>query len=166
MAQRLGEEIVLRPRFTMEFEHPMDWVFERLDHAAKAQKDFIVTRVDHHIFIKIPVNKQHYWSPQLDLEVFSFNPGQCSVRCLFGPKPAVWTLFMFMHFLVGVLFIGFLIWAYTNYSLDTPFAVQLTLVGLSIIAWFVLYAAGRMGKVAGKQEMYLLYHFMKKTLKT
>ncbi len=162
---KLGEEIILRPRFTVALEHPMDWVFNRFDQVAKAQKDFVVTRVDHHVFLKIPKHKQHYWSPQLDLEIFSFEEQNCSIRGLFGPKPAVWTLFMFLHFLVGMLILGFLIWAYTNYSLDTPYAVQLTLVGLSIIAWFVLYFSGRMGKAAGKQEMYLLYHFMRTTLK-
>lgn len=166
MGQKLGEEIILRPRFKIELEVPMEQVLSKFEQVAKSQKDFIVTRVDAHVFLKIPKKKQHYWSPQLDLELFSFTEGRCTLQGLFGPKPAVWTLFMFLHFFVGILFLGFAVWGYSNYSLDTPYAVQLVLTGLMVIAWFVLYAAGRMGKAAGKQEMYLLYHFMQKTLKS
>ena len=165
MGKKLGDEIVLRPRFTLQIDQEVCAVLEKFQQIKQKQDTVVVTQVDQHVFLKIPKAKQHYWSPQLELELYSYTPNQCTVKGLFGPKPAVWTLFMFLHFVVGILLLSFAIWTYANYKLESPIAVQLTLTALMIIAWFVLYAAGRMGKAAGKQEMYVLYHFMQKTIR-
>ncbi|MEL6811365.1 MAG: GTP-binding protein [Bacteroidota bacterium] len=161
---KLGEEIVLRPRFKIQVDRPHEAVLAIFEEAKTTTSEFIVTRVDDHVFIKIPKAKQHYWSPQLDLEILSFEEESCTIHGLFGPKPAVWTLFMFLHFLVATAFIGFGIWAYTNASLGYSFTVQIVLMILSVIAWFVLYFAGRMGKLAGKTEMKSLYQFLRSVL--
>ena len=87
------------------------------------------------------------------------------MRGLFGPKPAVWTMFMFFHFAVASLFIAFGIWAYTNYTLGADYHLPMSFMGCMIMAWIILYIAGRAGKKAGKQEMEQLYGFMHKTLK-
>lgn len=160
----LGEEIVLRPRFTFDLEVTPNEAIKAFEVSKNNTEDVVITHVDHHIFLKIPKHLQHFWSPQLDLEITSFEEGKTTLRGLFGPKPAVWTMFMFFHFAVASLFIAFGIWAYTNASLDTPYLLQLVLMGLMVIVWFVLYFAGRMGKQAGKKEMLKLYGFMKKTL--
>ena len=83
---------------------------------------------------------------------------------LFGPNPTVWTMFMFFHFIIAGLFIGFGIWAYTNWTLNTDFAIQLFLVILMIIIWLELYFGGRLGKATGKDQMVLLHNFMKSLL--
>ena len=95
----LGEEIKLRPRFKIDLDCEDEEALQSMENAGKSTQDFVVTRVDHHVFIKIPKAKQHYWSPQLDLEIQSFEEGKSVLRGLFGPKPSVWTLFMFLHFL-------------------------------------------------------------------
>lgn len=118
--------------------------------------------MDDHVFLKISKDKQHFWSPQLDLEIIEGEGEKSMLHGLFGPKPAVWTLFMFLHFAVGILFIGFGIWAYTKASLKEPYAIPLALMCFMILVWFVLYFAGRMGKTTGHAEMHQLHGFMKK----
>ena len=59
---------------------------------------------------------------------------------------------MFLHFLVAGLFMVFGIWAYTNWTLNDPYNLQLILMGLMVLLWFVLYAAGRLSKQKGKKE--------------
>ncbi len=83
---------------------------------------------------------------------------------MYGPNPTVWTLFMFLHFFVAVVFIGFGAWAYSNLSLGNSYTVQVGVMILMAILWFVLYFAGRMGKHKGKDEMQLLCNFMKNVL--
>ena len=156
----LPNEIVLRPRFRMDFDYPNEDILQLFEEARTTQNDFIVNRVDDHVFIKFPVEKQHFWSPQLHLEVIQTDPGKSSLHGLFGPKPTVWTMFMFLHFIVAGLFIGFGIWSYTNWSLDEDFAIQLFLTIMMIVMWFVLYFAGRLGRSAGKGEMQELHWFM------
>jgi len=160
----LGEEIVLRPRFRMELPEPSASVLDRLEAQKKAQKEFVLTRVDHHVFIRIPKAKQHFWSPQLHLEIDDIDEHTCLLRGLFGPSPTVWTFFMFLHFLVACLFIGFGVWAYSNAALDESYALQVAFMFFMVLVWFVLYFGGRWGKATGKQEMFDLYSFLKQTL--
>lgn len=160
----LGEEIVLRPRFKLELEQTSEWALEAFEKAKKETKQFDIHRSDDHVFIKIPKDKQHFWSPQLDLEIYQFEGEKTEVRGLFGPKPSVWTLFMFLHFAVVGLGIGLGVWAYSNASLKNPYHIQLLALFLLIIGWFALYFAGRMGKSAGKKEMIALHQFMRQTL--
>ncbi len=161
----LSNEVVLRPRFQIELNRSNTSALELFEEAGKKQSRFVITRVDDHVFIRLPRDKQHFWSPQLDLEIMEIDETDSRLFGLFGPRPAVWTMFMFIHFGVATLFIGFAIWAYSNAKLDNPYGLQLALMGLLVIGWFVLYFAGRMGKAAGKDEMHELYRFMQDTLK-
>ena len=160
----LNNEIVLRPRFKIELNRNNQSVLKIFTELKNSQSDFIVTRVDDHVFIKFPQEKRRFWSPQLHLEINEIDEANSLLYALFGPNPSVWTMFMFLHFLVAGLFIAFGIWAYTNWSLENDYAIQLGLTLLMIIIWFVLYYAGRMGKATGRHEMHQLNNFMNKTL--
>ncbi|WP_370514523.1 GTP-binding protein [Formosa sp. L2A11] len=137
-------------------------VFENLKNT---QTEFIVSRVDDHVFIRIPKQKQHFWSPQLHLEINELEDKTSSIHGLFGPNPTVWTLFMFLHFVVAMLFIGFCIWGYSNWALNITYGMQLGVCITMIILWFALYFIGRAGRAKGKNDMILLHHFMKQNLK-
>ena len=162
----LSNEIILRPRFKFEVEHDNAYVLKAFEQTKNSQQDFVVSRIDDHVFIKIRKENQHFWSPQLHLEI-SQNDDQnrSTIYGLFGPNPTVWTMFMFLHFVVIGLFLGFAIWAYTNWSLDTDFAVQLFVTLLMVVIWFALYFGGRVGKRTGMDQMHELHHFMRDTMR-
>ncbi len=160
----LGEEMVLRPRFKRTIPEASEVVLDRLAASKETQKDFVVSRIDNHVFIRIPKNEQHFWSPQLHVEVDEIDVQQCELHGLFGPSPTVWTFFMFLHFLVACLFIGFGVWAYTNAALKTSYGLQIGLMIFMIFVWFALYFAGRMGRAKGKPEMILLNDFLNRTV--
>lgn len=158
-------DIILRPRFKLEISKSNETILELFQAAKKTQTDFIISRIDDHVFIKFPQHKQHFWSPQLHLEINEVDSNSCLLHGLFGPKPTVWTFFMFLHFMVAGLFIAFGIWAYTNFALKTSFAMQLSLMLFMVIIWFALYFAGSIGKTSSKNEMAALYDFMNSVLK-
>lgn len=160
----LENEIILRPRFKIKLSQNNEVALETFEKTNDSQDDYIVKRVDGHVFIKIPNEKQHFWSPQLHIEIDEINEGSSEVSGLFGPKPSVWTMFMFFHFVVAGLFIGFGIWGYSNWSLKTTYGLQIGLMALMVILWFVLYFAGRLGKSKGKDEMKQLCSFLEDTL--
>ncbi|WP_298510251.1 GTP-binding protein [uncultured Kordia sp.] len=157
----LGEEIVLRPRFQITIPEASESILNRLEATKKTQKDFVVSRIDQHVFIKIPKQQQHFWSPQLHLEIDEIDDHNCLLHGLFGPSPTVWTFFMFLHFLVACLFIGFGVWAYSNATLGNSYAIQVACMFFMVLVWFSLYLGGRWGKATGKQEMHDLYGFLK-----
>lgn len=153
-------DIVLRPRFKIELHESNDVVLKRFEDLKSSQKNFTITRIDNHVFIKYPKKDQHFWSPQLHLEIDEVDANSSLLHGLFGPNPTVWTMFMFLHFMVAGLFIAFGIWAYTNWNLKSDFIVQISLMVLMVIIWFVLYFAGRIGRDSSKKEMMQLHDVM------
>ncbi len=153
-------DIVLRPRFKMELKVNNESLLGRFETSKKDQNDFIVTRLDNHVFIKYPKDKQHFWSPQLHLEIDHIDENSSMLHGLFGPNPTVWTMFIFFHFIVASLFIAFGIWAYANWTLQQNFALQISLMTLMVVVWIALYLAGRIGKASSKDDMCALNDFM------
>lgn len=159
------EDIVLRPRFKIELPQSNTDVIQLFADAKKTQSDFVISIIDAHIFLKLPKNKEHFWSPQLHLEINEVNHETAMLHGLFGPNPTVWTMFMFFHFIVAGLFIGFGVWAYTNWSLENEYAIQLGVMLLLVIIWIALYFAGRIGRDSSKDQMHELHDFMKAIIK-
>lgn len=160
----LPNEIVLRPRFQMELEQPCSQLLKKFLEAKESQGKFIVSCVDDHIFIKLPNKEQHFWSPQLHLELSETTENKCSLHGFFGPNPTVWTMFMFLHVAVGILFMVDLTWLYSNYKLGNSIVLQISIAVVLVMLWILLYIAGRIGKKKGKPGMRELYDFMMETI--
>lgn len=160
----ITNDIVLRPRFKIELNEDNTSVLKRFEASKTSQSNFTVTRLDNHVFIKYPKKDQHFWSPQLHLEIDKVDANSSLLHGLFGPNPTVWTMFMFLHFIVATVFLAFGIWAYSNWSLGNDFIIQASVMVLMIIIWFVLYFAGRIGRDSSKTEMHKLYSFMQRIL--
>jgi hypothetical protein len=47
-----------------------------------------------HAYLKIPEHEQNYWSPELHITVEAVEGGSL-VNGVVGPKPKIWTMFMF-----------------------------------------------------------------------
>ncbi|MEM0519117.1 MULTISPECIES: GTP-binding protein [Aequorivita] len=160
----LSNEIVLRPRFQIELEQPCTQILTKFSEAKKCQSKFTISCVDDHIFLKLPKKQQHFWSPQLHLEIIEKDEESCSLHGFFGPNPTVWTMFMFFHVAVGILFMVNLTWLYSNYNLGNSIGLQISISVILILTWIVLYVAGRLGKKKGKPGMRELYEFMTETI--
>ncbi|MEM1003077.1 MAG: GTP-binding protein, partial [Bacteroidota bacterium] len=137
MAQEIPHEeipktIALRPRFQKILDFKKDVILGAFQEQKKNQSQFIITVVDDHIFIKLPKREQHYWSPQLHLEVNDECENSSKLYGLFGPNPTVWTMFMFLHFIVATLFFTVGIWAYSNWTLDKEYAIQVFLTLMTV----------------------------------
>lgn len=164
MSMQLPNDIVLRPRFKYKLEYTNETILNDFEDQKRSQTSFIISRVDDHVFIRFPKTHQHFWSPQLHLEINKSSDSTSELHGLFGPNPTIWTLFMFLHFVAAAFFIAFAIWAYTNWTLKEDYVLQLFGLLMMIVLWFTLYAAGRLGKAKGKAEMHKLYDFMNTVL--
>ena len=154
----LPNDLILRPRFQLEVSVPKEKLLTALENSAI--KPFLVKRIDEHIFIKFDVQSNHFWSPQLHLEIDAIDKENSKLFGIFGPNPTLWTFFMFLHFGVATVFLVLGIWAYSSAALDKQYGMQLGLMGLMLVLWFVLYFFGRAGKRKGKPQMRQLYQWM------
>jgi len=165
MSEQKNNAIFLRPRFKMDFDESKQ---ELLDKFRKNLEDsnckYCSTIVDGHIIIDVPIEENHFWSPQLNIEVEKIDKNKTIVKGLFGPKPQVWTLFMFFHFAMAVAFIGFSIVAYVKWTLKSDYLIALAVVIFLPILWVIMYFLGRIGKSRGHKQMNELHKFMIKTL--
>ncbi len=154
----IPNDIALRPRFQLEVSEPHEELLTAFENSAT--KPFLTKRLDEHIFIKFNAEHNHFWSPQLHLEIIEIDKNNSRIYGVFGPNPTLWTFFMFLHFGVATLFIILGIWAYSSASLDKSYTLQLALMGFMVVLWVVLYFFGRAGKHKGKPQMHELYRFM------
>lgn len=157
-------DIILRPRFKFEKPENHQVLLDLFQQSKTKQSDFIITKIDHHVFIKYPKHKQHFWSPQLHLEITELTENTSEIKGLFGPNPTVWTFFMFVHFFLAIAFIGLSIWAYSNWVIKKRTFSQLIGMALIIVIWIALYIAGTFGKISSKDDMLALKDFMNNTL--
>ncbi|MGV6846125.1 MAG: GTP-binding protein [Lutibacter sp.] len=149
-----NSDVFLRPRFKIIVNENRERVLSKFK-----QQDFkrvLVKIIDYHIVIDVLQKETHFWSPQLHVEVEKLNENESVIRGLFGPKPHVWTLFMFIHFVMAFAFIGFAIITYVKWVLKSN--IQFYMIGLCAVPvlWIVMYFLGRLGKRKGENQMKML----------
>ncbi len=158
----LANEIVLRPRFEVSLRADIEALKSVFDQSQ--QDKFLIKRLDEHIYIRFKKMDTTFWSPQLHLELTSFEKGVSKIHGVFGPNPTLWTFFMFLHFGVGTLFIILGVFAYSNYSLGHDITFWMVGMVFLTLIWFALYAFGRMGRSKGQPQMNQLKNYLRELI--
>lgn len=167
MKEEKNSDIYLRPRFKIIFEENQQKLIQKFkDNITNTACKYAIKVIDGHIVIDIPAEENHFWSPQLNLEIEQIEDQKSLVKGLFGPKPQVWTFFMFIHFAMAFAFIGFFIVAYVKWSLKSDYKTALTMTIILPILWIVMYFLGSLGKKTGHKQMDELHKFMMKMLES
>ncbi len=165
MQEQKNNPVFLRPRFQIDLTENKEIIINKFKQSFKNPDcEFLGKIVDHHIVIDVPKKQNHFWSPQLHIEIEEVDQTKSLLKGLFGPKPQVWTLFMFLHFGVAIIFIGFAILAYTQWMLKTDYVLSTSIVCSLPVFWFVMYFLGRIGKQTGHDQMQQIHDFMTTTL--
>ncbi len=118
--------------------------------------------VNHHIILDIAQAEQHFWSPQLNfrIEEDEDDASKTVIAGIIGPKPTVWTLFVFIYFTVGMA--GFVMSSYAI-SLKMMGEHSNFIWGLPIAILFMLtaYKAGKVGEKLGEDQVELLKGYVR-----
>jgi hypothetical protein len=149
-----NNEIRLRLRFYKDVEENIDVVRQKFeDYKVNCSEDCHIKIKHNHIWMNIPEQKREYWSPHLHLELEPKGYNETHIRGLFGPEPTLWTLFMFLHFMVAGIFVIFSAIAYSNYVLKQPTTMDLVVMLLMVIVWFLLYFIAKQIRLKGNDQM-------------
>ncbi|NEQ51066.1 MAG: hypothetical protein F6K11_13180 [Leptolyngbya sp. SIO3F4] len=116
-----------------------------------------------HIVLRMNPDERHFWSPQADVNLETQEDGTTLVRCLFGPAPTVWTMFMFFYALLGVTALLGLMIGSSQWSLEES-AWAFWLVPVALVLGSLLYFAAWEGKRLAHEEMRQLKHFLDESL--
>jgi len=153
----------VRPRFKIESKHSESEVIEKIK-AALGQGDAKCIGTMHHQYatIYIPTEDQHYWSPQLSLTI-SEEDGVTMIRGVYGPRPAVWTMFVFFYSIIGlaIMVLGTIGLSYM--MLDRPAGILWWVPILSLL-FLSLYLVSYSGQKLGHKQMGTLHHFFEESV--
>jgi len=119
---------------------------------------FILDLAANHITLKIPMAKQRYWSPQMQLELEPTASGTL-IRGLIGPKPGIWTMFVFFYSGIGFLTMLGAMFGFSQWMLKmNAWAMWSVPVGLFII--LCLYFISHIGQQLSKDQIGVLHDFL------
>lgn len=148
-------QLRLRPRFKKKVDFALDEVKERIKSSINENAELCKGKiVDNHVILKIPSAQQHYWSPQLTLELQKENEATI-IRGLFGPKPTVWTMFVFFYSAIGFLTLMGLIFGLSQMMLKmNPYGLWSVPIGGTILIG--LFIMSKIGQGFSQDQMHQL----------
>ena len=149
----------VRPRFKIQTAFTIDELVDKIKKALDQEN--ATCRGGVHVMggtISLPQDQRHYWSPQLSLSFEETETGTI-LRGLYGPRPAVWGMFVFFYSIIGI----------ATMIVGTIGFSKLTLGGSGSLLWSVpvllliflsLYLVSYTGQKVGKKQMITLHRFI------
>jgi hypothetical protein len=110
----------------------------------------------------LPYKEQHYWSPRLNL-TFEKEESFTIIKGLYGPRPSVWTMFVFFYFVIALALVFVIIIGFSNISLGLSGAI-LWLIPILLIVFLSLWIVAYLGQKMGHDQMIILQQFFEKAL--
>lgn len=138
----------IRPRFQLSNPKPAEELMSLLvDRIPNTTATIHGSTVGFHASIKLSEQEQEFWSPQLDIEIEEAEKGSV-IKGLFGPRPNLWLLYMFLYLCCGFVLIFSLIAGFSQLSMEN------TPIGFYAAAPCVLIAIGlRVSAIYGQKKM-------------
>jgi hypothetical protein len=161
----------MRPRFAVDTHCDTETVVAALrDCARQADPTLEGTFGSAHCVLRIPLARRFLWSTELDL---TFHPlpsegGEPSpgirIRCLFTPRPSVWTGFAFVYPILAVTGFAGALYGVAQLALDrTPWAFAVAPAAIVLIAG--VYGATFIGQGLAASQMYQLRRCLDASMK-
>lgn len=141
------QSIRSRPRFRKYIKAPEQEVLKAFINKEALQGNVLTRVATHHVFMKMEESQQHFWSPQLGLAVEPLENGGSLIRGLYGPRPQIWTMFVFLYAAISMGTLAMLIWGLSQHLV------------LHTYPWALWFVPGGLLTVGG---IYLLTQFGQK----
>lgn len=142
-----------RPRFKFVLDIDSQQIAERFSDYAKNTPQIQLARSRNHFIISHKKDLRKYWSPFLDISVEEEDEnGPSLVRCLIGPAPNVWTMFMFVYGFFGfIAFVGLTL-GMSQWTLKKELW-GFWFLPVSFLGVLAMYFVSAQGKKLAKDEM-------------
>ncbi len=132
----------------------MEEIKDTIDQVER-QNSCIVTQYPSRLKLQIPSSDQHYWSPELEVHLTEIDNGT-SLIGKYGPHQNVWTLFVTLYVVVGVIMSIVLIFGLSRWQLGLS-AKILWLVPVLMCMAFFLYLVSQVGQKLGAEQTFILH---------
>lgn len=154
------DKMRLRPRFKMYTELSAEEYSENIKKFLKKNAKEFSGNVNTEIaLITVNTEQDHYWKPNLSLRT-EMEDQRTVIRGIFGPSSAVWTFFMFLYFLLGIIWMVLITLWFVGEQIniqDYKWALPASIV--TVVLGLIMYAAVKIGQKKAKKEMEKLRSF-------
>lgn len=167
--QTIIDSIRSRPRFKIFTDISRENYTEQLKQfLAEKSENYSGNINNEAAIINVKTDNDPYWKPCLALRTeIDSEENKTVIRGIFGPTAAVWTFFMFLNFIFGILWMIFItIWFVEKQikSNDYPWALTASFIILFLL--LSTFVAARIGKIRAKKEMQKLREFAEESIRT
>lgn len=167
--QTVIDSIRSRPRFKIFTDISRENYTEQLKQFLEEKSENYSGNINNEAaIINVKTDNNPYWKPCLALRTeIDPDENKTVIRGIFGPTAAVWTFFMFLNFIFGILWMVFItIWFVEKQikSNDYPWALSASFIILFLL--LSTFAAARIGKIRAKKEMQKLREFAEESIRT
>lgn len=143
----------------------------------KATKNELITLIKKHLesktktvggyanqefaMVRLRKDKDKYWAPQLQIrwEEDEDHPGVNVVRGVIGPRPNIWTMFMFFYGLSGALIITLGSYAVSEYYVKGS-SVWIWSIPFAVLLALGTYIATKVGQSIAKEHLIEINNFV------
>ncbi|HEY9115975.1 MAG TPA: hypothetical protein VIN10_14865 [Bacteroidales bacterium] len=148
----------IRPRYRRITEKPAQQVIASLVSELRQSKRIKGNTLENHAYIGIPQAEQKYWSPEMHVTVETLEEGSL-VRGVIGPKPKIWTMYMFFYSAVVVMFFLGAALGVSQWMLKME-APWLWSIPICIILYLLVIAAAKYGQYKSIEQMKRILDFL------
>jgi len=150
----------IRPRFEVNSNHSAAEIEKIMKDVLKSGKAPCDGKVRYGYVSLFPKQEDHhYWSPHLSVTIEDSEDGEGSlIRGLYGPEPAVWTMFVFVYGIIALSIVIATVIGFANMSIDEPTEI-LWAVPLLFLALASMYLISYTGQKKGHGQISEIHHF-------
>ena len=158
ISQKTGFQI--RPRFEISSDYSLDEIQDIMKKALKSGEAPCDGKVRYGYVSMFPREEDHhYWSPHLSVTIED-HPTEdgCLLRGLYGPSPAVWTMFVFVYAIIALAAVIATVIGFANLSIDESGTI-LWSVPVLILLFASMYLVSSIGQKKGHDQIEDIHHF-------
>ena len=158
ISEKTGFQI--RPRFEVNSQHTVSEIEDIMRKALKSEEAPCTGKVRYGYVSMYPKDEDHhYWSPHLSVTIEENQEGEGTLlRGLYGPSPAVWTMFVFIYGIIALSIVIVTVIGFANMSIDESGQI-LWIVPLLILAFASMYLTSSIGQKKGHDQIEDIHHF-------
>lgn len=145
----------MQPAFSVDVSEDAERVKERMK-AALSQVDFRehVAMAGSCVDFKVDPMERRFWSPHLSVQIHP-EPGGAHIHARFSPRPEIWTMFMAVYAVMGIVAFGAAIYAYVQWFLGSP-PWALVVIPVCLFMIVMLHIASLIGQNLSADQMLTL----------
>ncbi len=165
--QTVLDQIRSRPRFQISTQLSREEYTDGLKKFLAEHSHEFSGNINREVAIfTVKTTHNEYWKPNLALRTETdLLERRMIVRGVFGPSSAVWTFFMFLYFVFGILWMVFMtIWFVEKQIKSADFPWALSLSFLMLFGVLATYLLSIIGQIKARAEMNKLRHFAEESI--